>query len=85
MSIAAGLVNTLTVAAVAIPLATALGIALGLMRLSSHALAARCAAAIIAPLRNTPVRVLAYDLLELDGHRQAGRHPHPAVARGGRR
>lgn len=55
MSIAAGLVNTLTVAAVAIPLATGLGIALGLMRLSSHPLAARCAAVIIAPLRNTPV------------------------------
>jgi len=55
MSIAAGLVNTLTVAFVAIPLATALGIVLGLVGLSSNVLAARCAALIIAPLRNTPV------------------------------
>ncbi|MEN5065918.1 ABC transporter permease subunit [Achromobacter aegrifaciens] len=55
MSIAAGLVNTLTVAAVAIPLATALGLGLGLLRMSRNPLAARCAAAIIAPLRNTPV------------------------------
>ncbi|WP_447919608.1 ABC transporter permease subunit [Achromobacter aegrifaciens] len=55
MSIAAGLVNTLTVAAVAIPTATVLGIALGLLGLSRNPLAARCAAAIIAPLRNTPV------------------------------
>jgi len=55
MSIAAGLVNTLTVAAAAIPLATALGLGLGLLRMSRNPLAARCAAAIIAPLRNTPV------------------------------
>lgn len=55
MSIAAGLVNTLTVAVLAIALATLLGIALGLMRLSANALAARASAAIIAPLRNTPV------------------------------
>jgi general L-amino acid transport system permease protein len=55
MSIAAGLVNTLTVATVAIVLATLLGIVLGLMRLSANPLAARGAAALIAPLRNTPV------------------------------
>ncbi|MGS1107393.1 ABC transporter permease subunit [Achromobacter anxifer] len=55
MSIAAGLVNTLTVAAVAIPLATVLGLGLGLLRLSRNPWSARCAAAIIAPLRNTPV------------------------------
>ncbi|MGE8681863.1 MAG: ABC transporter permease subunit [Achromobacter marplatensis] len=82
MSIAAGLVNTLTVAAVAIPLATALGIALGLMRLSSHALAARCAAAIIAPLRNTPVLLQLFVwyglLLRLPDMRQAW-SPLPSV------
>lgn len=82
MSIAAGLVNTLTVAAVAIPLATALGIALGLMRLSSHALAARCAAAIIAPLRNTPVLLQLFVwyglLLRLPDLRQAW-SPLPSV------
>ncbi|MDR6599378.1 His/Glu/Gln/Arg/opine family amino acid ABC transporter permease subunit [Achromobacter deleyi] len=82
MSIAAGLVNTLTVAAVAIPLATALGIALGIMRLSPHALAARCAAAIIAPLRNTPVLLqlfLWYGLLlRLPDVRQAW-SPLPSV------
>jgi His/Glu/Gln/Arg/opine family amino acid ABC transporter permease subunit len=82
MSIAAGLVNTLTVAAVAIPLATALGIALGLMRLSPHPLAARCAAAIIAPLRNTPVLLqlfLWYGLLlRLPDVRQAW-SPLPSV------
>ncbi|WP_088140392.1 ABC transporter permease subunit [Achromobacter xylosoxidans] len=55
MSIAAGLVNTLTVAAVAIPLATVLGLGLGLLCLSRNPWSARCAAAIIAPLRNTPV------------------------------
>ena len=55
MSIAAGLVNTLTVAFVAIPLATALGVGLGFMGLSSNPLAARVAALVIAPLRNTPV------------------------------
>ncbi|MGS1011722.1 ABC transporter permease subunit [Achromobacter anxifer] len=55
MSIAAGLVNTLTVAAVAIPLATLLGLGLGLLRMSRNPWSARCAAALIAPLRNTPV------------------------------
>ncbi|WP_454673886.1 ABC transporter permease subunit [Achromobacter pestifer] len=82
MSIAAGLVNTLTVAAVAIPLATALGIALGLMRLSSHSLAARCAAIIIAPLRNTPVLLQLFVwyglLLRLPDVRQAW-SPLPSV------
>lgn len=55
MSLAAGLVNTLTVAVVAIPLATILGVGLGLLGLSSNLLAARTAALVIAPLRNTPV------------------------------
>ncbi|QVQ28520.1 ABC transporter permease subunit [Achromobacter deleyi] len=82
MSIAAGLVNTLTVAFVAIPLATALGIALGLLRLSSHPLAARCAALVIAPLRNTPVLLQLFVwyglLLRLPDARQAW-SPLPSV------
>ncbi|EHK64254.1 ABC transporter permease subunit [Achromobacter arsenitoxydans] len=82
MSIAAGLVNTLTVAIVAIPLATALGIALGLVGLSSHRLAARCAAIIIAPLRNTPVLLQLFVwyglLLRLPDMRQAW-SPLPSV------
>lgn len=79
---AAGLVNTLTVAAVAIPLATVLGIGLGLMRLSSHKLAARGAAVIIAPLRNTPVLLQLFVwyglLLRLPDVRQAW-SPLPSV------
>ncbi len=53
--IVAGLVNTLTVAAIAIPLATALGLLLGVLRLSRHPLLARVLAAVVEPLRNTPV------------------------------
>ncbi len=54
-AIAAGLVNTLTVALVAIPLATLLGIVLGGLRLSGNPLVARCTTALIEPIRNTPV------------------------------
>jgi len=75
MSIAAGLVNTLTVAALAIPLATVLGLGVGLLRMSRNPLAARCAAAIIAPLRNTPVLLQLFVwyglLLRLPDMRQA--------------
>ncbi|WP_188589094.1 ABC transporter permease subunit, partial [Achromobacter denitrificans] len=82
MSIAAGLVNTLTVALVAIPLATVLGIGLGLLGLSSHPLAARCAALVIAPLRNTPVLLQLFVwyglLLRLPDLRQAW-SPLPSV------
>jgi His/Glu/Gln/Arg/opine family amino acid ABC transporter permease subunit len=82
MSIAAGLVNTLTVALVAIPLATALGLGLGLLGLSSHPLAARCAALVIAPLRNTPVLLQLFVwyglLLRLPDLRQAW-SPLPSV------
>ena len=82
MSIAAGLVNTLTVALVAIPVATLLGIGLGLLRLSSQPLAARTAAAIIAPLRNTPVLLQLFVwyglLLRLPDARQAWQ-PLPSV------
>ncbi|WZB60956.1 hypothetical protein WJ970_24975 [Achromobacter xylosoxidans] len=53
MSLATGLVNTLTVALAALPLATLLGVALGLARLSPEPVASRLAAVIIAPLRNT--------------------------------
>ncbi|WMD22428.1 ABC transporter permease subunit [Achromobacter seleniivolatilans] len=82
MSMAAGLVNTLTVAFVAIPLATALGVGLGLMRLSSHPVASRFAAFIIAPLRNTPVLLQLFVwyglLLRLPDLRQAW-SPLPSV------
>lgn len=53
--IVAGLVNTLTVAAIAIPLATALGLLLGVLRLSRHPLLARVLACVVEPIRNTPV------------------------------
>lgn len=51
----AGLVNTLTVAAIAIPLATALGLLLGVLRLSRHPLLARVLACVVESIRNTPV------------------------------
>lgn len=82
MSIAAGLGNTLTVAVLAIALATLLGIVLGLMRLSAKPWAARAAAAIIAPLRNTPVLLQLFVwyglLLRLPDARQAWA-PLPSV------
>lgn len=82
MSLAAGLVNTLTVAFVAIPLATALGAGLGFMGLSSNPLAARVAALVIAPLRNTPVLLQLFVwyglLLRLPDLRQAW-SPLPSV------
>lgn len=82
MSIAAGLVNTLTVALVAIPVATLLGVGLGLLRLSSRPLAARTAAIVIAPLRNTPVLLQLFVwyglLLRLPDARQAW-SPLPSV------
>lgn len=82
MSILAGLVNTLTVAGVAIPLATVLGIALGMLRLSSHPLVSRSAAVLIAPLRNTPVLLQLFVwyglLLRLPDVRQAW-SPLPSV------
>jgi len=82
MSLAAGLVNTLTVAVVAIPLATVLGAGLGFMGLSSNPLAARTAALVIAPLRNTPVLLQLFVwyglLLRLPDLRQAW-SPLPSV------
>ncbi|MGE8706151.1 MAG: ABC transporter permease subunit [Achromobacter sp.] len=82
MSLAAGLVNTLTVAVVAIPLATVLGVSLGLLGLSSNLLAARTAALVIAPLRNTPVLLQLFVwyglLLRLPDLRQAW-SPLPSV------
>jgi len=82
MSLAAGLVNTLTVAVVAIPLATILGVGLGLLGLSSNLLAARTAALVIAPLRNTPVLLQLFVwyglLLRLPDLRQAW-SPLPSV------
>lgn len=82
MSLAAGLVNTLTVAFVATPLATVLGAGLGFMGLSSNPLAARVAALVIAPLRNTPVLLQLFVwyglLLRLPDLRQAW-SPLPSV------
>ncbi|MFJ3459991.1 ABC transporter permease subunit [Achromobacter spanius] len=82
MSLAAGLVNTLTVAVVAIPLATILGAGLGFLGLSSNLLAARTAALVIAPLRNTPVLLQLFVwyglLLRLPDLRQAW-SPLPSV------
>lgn len=82
MSIAAGLINTLTVAAVAIPLATVCGVSLGFLALSSNPLAARVAALVIAPLRNTPVLLQLFVwyglLLRLPDLRQAW-SPLPSV------
>ena len=82
MSLAAGLVNTLTVALAALPLATLLGVALGLARLSPDPVASRLAAVIIAPLRNTPVLLQLFVwyglLLRLPDARQAW-EPLPSV------
>ncbi len=73
--IAAGVVNTLTVAALAIPLATAFGIAFGLLRLTRHPLLHRALTALAAPVRNTPVLLQLFVwyalLLQLPGVREA--------------
>lgn len=53
--ILAGAVNTLAVAAIAIPLATLLGTVLGIMRLTRHPLLDRTLALLVEPIRNTPV------------------------------
>ena len=55
LAIAAGLFNTLSILAFAIPLASLLGVALGLLRLSRHPLLGRLAPCLIAPIRNTPL------------------------------
>lgn len=82
MAIIAGLVNTLTVAAIAIPAATILGITWGVLRLSSHPLLARSVSAMIEPLRNTPVLLQLFVwyglLLQLPDMRQAW-SPLPGV------
>jgi len=82
MAIIAGLVNTLTVAAISIPAATLLGITLGLLRLSRHPLVSRSVAAVIEPLRNTPVLLQLFVwyglLLQLPDVRQAW-SPLPGV------
>lgn len=51
----AGLVNTVTVVAVALPLATLLGLVVGLLRLTRHPLLYRAMALLVEPVRNTPV------------------------------
>jgi general L-amino acid transport system permease protein len=52
-----GLVNTLRVAGLGIALATLLGVAMGVARLSSNWLIARIAAAYVEVMRNTPLLV----------------------------
>jgi general L-amino acid transport system permease protein len=54
-AILAGLVNTLGVVACAIPLASVLGLVLGLLRMSRHPLLARLIPVLTVPIRNTPV------------------------------
>jgi His/Glu/Gln/Arg/opine family amino acid ABC transporter permease subunit len=78
----AGVANTLTVAALAIPLATLLGVALGLLRLTRHPLLYRALAWLVEPVRNTPVLLQLFVwyalLLQLPGVREAWR-PMPGV------
>ena len=56
-ALAVGLVNTLTVSAIGIVLATVLGVAIGLLRLSGNALARGLGAAYVEFLRNVPLLV----------------------------
>ncbi len=53
-----GLLNTLLVAVICIPLATLLGFALGVARLSPNWLLSRCALVYTSVLRNTPLLLL---------------------------
>lgn len=53
-----GLLNTLLVSAVGIVLATVLGVAVGILRLSANWLVAKLAAAYVEATRNTPVLLL---------------------------
>ena len=78
----AGLTNTLTVVAVALPMATFLGLIAGLLRLSRHPLLHRAVAAMVEPVRNTPVLLQLFVwyslLLNLPGIREAWQ-PVPGV------
>jgi general L-amino acid transport system permease protein len=56
-ALAVGLANTLTVSAIGIVLATVLGVAIGLLRLSGNALARGLGAAYVEFLRNVPLLV----------------------------
>jgi len=55
LAIVSGLVNTLTVAALSLGATTVLGIAVGLLRLSTNPVVDRVSNAIVEPIRNTPV------------------------------
>jgi His/Glu/Gln/Arg/opine family amino acid ABC transporter permease subunit len=78
----AGVANTLTVAALALPLATVLGVVLGLLRLTRHPLLHRALALLVEPVRNTPVLLQLFVwyalLLQLPSVRQAWQ-PLPGV------
>lgn len=80
--LAAGAVNTLSVAALAIPLASVCGVALGLLRLTRHPLLHRLLEWLVAPVRNTPVLLQLFLwyalLLALPGVREAWQ-PLPGV------
>lgn len=80
--IIAGIVNTLTVAALAIPLATLLGLVLGVLRLTRHPLLSRVLTWVVEPIRNTPVLLQLFAwyalLLQLPVVREAY-HPLPGV------
>ncbi|HEY8331375.1 MAG TPA: ABC transporter permease subunit, partial [Pseudomonas sp.] len=77
-----GVVNTLTVAALALPLATVFGVVLGLLRLTRHPLLHRALALLVEPVRNTPVLLQLFVwyalLLQLPSVRQAWQ-PLPGV------
>lgn len=78
----AGVANTLTVAALALPLATVFGVALGLLRLTRHPLLHRALALLVEPVRNTPVLLQLFVwyalLLQLPSVRQAW-EPLPGI------
>ena len=80
--IAAGLLNTLSVAACAIPLASILGLLFGLLRLTPHPLLGRLSSCVTVPLRNTPVLLQLFIwygiFLALPSVRQAW-HPLPGI------
>ncbi|MGQ3303358.1 MAG: amino acid ABC transporter permease [Phreatobacter sp.] len=74
-ALAVGLLNTLRIAVVGIVLATLLGVAIGVMRLSSNPLLARLVAGYVEVVRNTPLLLqlfLWYAIINtLPGPRQA--------------
>ena len=77
-----GLVNTLRVAGIGIFLAAALGVAIGVGRLSPVWIAATAAKTYVEALRNTPLLLQLlfwYSLLQALPHARAAWHPFPGV------